>query len=761
MEKQVHTPGLQQKKPVILPVLENKKLVLLLGLLMIFCFSFAQNSLILDIEITGNQNIDTELIRSMLTLEIGDMLDPEKAAKSINNLYQLGVFEDVLIEKENLAQGISLVVSVKEFPIVDKIEFSGNKKISTNKLLESIELKSGSYWSPFLQKEVEAAILAAYKEKGFHLAEVTFTEELSDENLVNVSIVVDENKKVTIKKIRIHGNKLVRANKLMGKMKTKKASLLRSGKFEKDKFEEDLTNVINYYNKTGFIDAHIVSWEQNLVDGNFVIDIYLFEGKEYYFGKVFVVGNQRFTENLIVQNFKFKEDEVFNLEKFNKQLGAVTSMYYEEGYIYANFDHELQKVGSKVNIQLNIQENTRAKVRKIQIKGNKKTKEKIIRRQLVISPGDYFQQSKVMRSQQNIYNMGFFEPDMYLDNPTIINQNGDVDLAINLNDKVSGTANGGVALNSQDGLVGQLAVSHNNLLGNSWQAAVKWEFGGSTQNFSLSFTNPYFQDTNTLVGFDIYLTTKEWDTYKVRTSGGSVKLGRPLSFLNYSRLVAGYSFYAKKYSILSGEEDNASQTLNDLDAAGWQNTSAVSLTFSRDSRDNVFFPTSGSNFILYSEFAGGPLQGDFNYFKQISQVSWFTNTVWKLALRTKWRFGYLTGYGGKEAPPDERFYLGGTGADGIRGYADRSIGPREGGLREMIFSCEYGAPIAGDQIVGLLFMDSGNCFDKLEEFNFWELKTGAGVGIRIRSPFGLIGFDYAHNFETKKWEPHFQFGTTF
>jgi outer membrane protein insertion porin family len=749
------------KKLAHIQGLRKQKLVILFGLLLTCSFIFAQNDLILDLEITGNQNIDTELIRSMLTLEIGDILDPEKAAKSMNNLYQLGVFENVTIEKENLAQGISLLITIKEFPIVDKIEFSGNKKLSDKKLDESTELKSGSYLSPFLQKEVESSILEAYKEKGYHLAEVKFSEKLSKENLVDVSIEVIENKKVTIKKIRIHGNKLLRSKKLLGKMKTKRASLLRSGKFEKEKFEEDMINVINYYNKKGFIDAHIVSWERNLVDGNFVIDIYLFEGKEYFFGEVFVVGNVRFTDELIVRNFKFKKDEVFNLEKFNKQLGAVASMYYEEGYIYSNFDHELEKIDAKINIQLNIQENTRAKVRKIHLKGNRKTKEKIIRRQLVIAPGDYFQQSKVMRSQQNIYNMGFFEPDLFLDNPAIINQNGDVDLTVNLNDKVSGTANGGVALNSQDGLVGQLAVSHNNLLGNSWQAAVKWEFGGSTQNFSLSFTNPYFHDTNTLVGFDVYLTTKEWDTYKVRTSGGSVKLGRPLSFLNYGRIVTGYSFYSKKYSILSGEDDNASDTLIELDEAGWQNTSAVSLTFSRDSRDNVFFPTSGSNFIIYSEFAGGPLQGDFNYFKQITQVSWFTNTVWKLALRTKWRFGYVTGYGGKEAPPDERFYLGGTGADGIRGYADRSIGPSEGGLREMIFSTEYGAPIAGDQIVGLLFMDSGNCFDKLEEFNFWELKTGAGVGIRIRSPFGLIGFDWAHNFETKKWEPHFQFGTTF
>ncbi len=721
----------------------------------------AQNQLILDIEVIGNQNIETDLVLSLITLEIGDFLNLEKVGKSISNLYQLGIFEDVRIEYSQLPQGVALQIYITEFPVVEDIEFQGNDKIGKNKLREAIDLREGSYWAPFLQTEIESAILEQYKQKGYHLAQINFATEPVGENKLNVIIQIEENNKVTIKSIRIHGNKIVEPKKLLRKMKTKKASLFRSGKFEQEKFEEDLINLITYYNKKGFIDARIISWERNLADDRFVIDIYLYEGEQYTFGDVFVVGNNRFTDEMIIQNFKFKEDELFNLEKFNQQLGAVTSMYYEEGYIYANFDHELVKADDKINIRLNIQENTRAKVRKIHIKGNRKTKEKIIRRQLVIAPGDYFQQSKIMRSQQNIYNMGFFEPDMYLDNPEIINQNGDIDLTINLNDRVSGTANGGVALNSQDGLVGQLAVSHNNLLGNSWQAGVKWEFGGSTQNFSMNFTNPYFRDTNTLVGFDIYLTTKEWDTYKVRTSGGAVKLGRPLYFLNYSRLVAGYSFYSKKYEILSSSAENASQALIDLDAKGWQNTSAVSLTFSRDSRDNIFFPTTGSNFTIYSEFAGGPLQGDFNYFKQIMQVSWYTRTIWKLALRTKWRFGYVTGYDGVEVPPDERFYLGGTGPDGLRGYADRSIGPRDGGLREVIFSAEYGAPIAGDQVVGLLFVDSGNSFNKLEEFDFWKMKTGAGVGIRVRSPFGLIGFDYAHNFETKKWQPHFQFGTTF
>ncbi|MBT4576148.1 MAG: outer membrane protein assembly factor BamA, partial [Candidatus Cloacimonetes bacterium] len=531
-----------------------KKFLLIIAILAIGVFVIAQNSLILDIKTSGNENIETELIRSLILFEIGENYNPEDISESISNLYQLGVFKDIRIEREELPQGLSILIFVEEFPIVDQIELSGNKKLSDKNIRDKINLKKGSYWSPFLASEVSKTITDEYKTKGYHLTEVEYNIEELEGNHVSVKLDIIEGSKVAIKSINIHGNKEVRSKKLLGKIKTKKASLFRSGKFEKEKFDEDLNILINYYNKKGYIDARILSWEKKLVEDSFVIDIYLVEGNQFFFGDVTVIGNDRFTDDLIISQFKFKDNEVFNLEKFNMQLGSVTNMYYEEGYIYAGFDHELIKSDEIINIQLNINENNRAKVRKISIVGNRKTKEKVIRRQLVISPGDYFQQSKIMKSQQNIYNMGFFEPDLHLSNPDVINQQGDVDLVINVNDKVSGSANGGIALNSQDGLVGQLAVSHNNLLGNSWQSGVKWEFGTRTSNFSFNFTNPYFLDSSTLVGADIYLTTKEWDTYEVKTNGGSIRLGHPLGFLNYSKFVASYSFYSKEYSILEGHE---------------------------------------------------------------------------------------------------------------------------------------------------------------------------------------------------------------
>ena len=737
----------------------------LLTTLLFSSLLFGQNQeslgkLILDIQITGNVNIETELIQSLTSFQVGDLLQNDKVSKSLKDLYQLGVFDNINITTTIEPQGVIVHMKIIEYPIVQSLTFNGNEKINTEKLQKTLNLRNGSYWSPFLARDIKKNIKEQYKEKGYHLADVEFVSQNRGNNLIDLTINISEGNKVVIGKINIFGNKDITSKKLLGKMKTKKRSLFRSGKFEQEKFDEDLDRIIDYYNKKGFIDSRILSWEKRLEDERFIIDIYLFEGNSYYFGDVFVTGNNRFTDTMIKDMFRFNDDEVFNREKFEKQLQTVRDLYHEEGYIYFFVSDETEKEGNKVNIILDIQENNRAKIREISFKGNRKTKDKVIIRHLAISPGDYYRQSSIQRTMSNIYNMGFFEPDLYPE-PQTINENGDIDIVFNLNDRVSGSANGGVALNSEDGLVGQLAVSHNNLFGNSWQSSVKWEFGGSTQNFNFSFTNPYFMDTSLLMGLDVYFTTKEWETFELTTNGGSVRFGRPVPFLNYGQIVAGYSFYSKKYRILDGEEDNASDDLIELDQEGWQQTSSVSITFSRDSRDNSLFPTTGSDFSIYNEIAGGPMGGDFDYFKQIIQVSWFTKTLWELSLRTKWRFGYVTEYNDSEVPPDERFYLGGTGVDGIRGYSDNSVGPDDGGLREILFSTEYAAPLGGDQIIGLLFLDAGNSYNSLKDFNFWEMKKGAGIGIRIRSPFGLIGFDYAHNFEDRTWEPHFQFGTTF
>ncbi len=729
---------------------------------------FAVGETIYEIKVEGATNIDAELVTSALSFRVGDTLDPEDVAKSIRNLYRMGVFSDIQFHSEPYRTGINIRILVQENPVVSGIEYIGFKAVKRERIDELVSLRVGSYWSEGVKNQLLRKLSAEYSSKGFTNADIQVFEAKGSQNKIGVKVQVEEGKRVSVKQITFNGNNSFESKKLIKHMKTKPANFIRSGKFEQEKFDADLINLAAFYKKNGYIDVQVGPYELLSVNEKsmeLVIDID--EGIQYNYGSLVIEGNEHFDDATLQALFTLTAGEPFDQEKFDSQLGKLYAKYFDEGYIYSEVKPDYQKDDNLVNVVLTIAENTRARIRQIHITGNRKTKEKVIRRQLEIAPGDYFRQSQVLRSQQNIYNLGFFDQNIRLDYERI-NSDGDIDLQLDVLDKSSGVANGGVGYNSEDSFVGQLSFSQNNLFGNNWSSGLKWEFGGSTQNFEFNFTNPNLYDSDILLGTNLYYTKKDWSSffYEIYTRGAGVHLGQALPWVDRTRMVLGYSLYSKKYRITDlasiMEDEDANATLIELDSLAWRYTSSANFTLSRDTRDNVFFPTTGSQFTLYTELAGGPFGGNFDYFKQIAQVNWYTETWKKIVLRTKWRFCYVAPYGNSsDAPPDEKFYLGGTGADGIRGFADRSIGPAGGGTRAILFSTELGYPIGSDQIVGVGFFDAGNSYNKLRDFNFIDFKKGVGAGIRIRSPFGLIGFDYAYNLNEGGWEPHLQFGITF
>ena len=754
-----------------------------LFLLFFLCVSmYAQSFVILDIQVVGNERINRDLILATSGLRIGDNLTPDSISHAIRTLYNLSVFDDVNITVEEIYRGLRVNIIVDELPVVSSLRYVGNKAISNNRMEEVSIIRIGTYWSPIIQTENTRRLLTEYRSRGHHIVEIEYVVQEGSDGL-DIRINIDEGRRLVVRNINIHGNEGVETKRILRTMDQKARGFFRSGRWEDEKFQEDLNSIITLYNNHGFLDARIVHTEEIIEDDrNVTLNIYLEEGEKFFFGSVHVSGNEHFSTELILDQFTQREDDVFNMETFNRGLEAVAEIYFEDGYIYAQFDPQLTRVfpsqselgttdvesnvqHGRIDINLEIEEHTRARIHKVHITGNTRTRERVIRRQLMIAPGDYFRRSRVIRSQQNIYNLGFFSPDMGLDYMPI-NNSGDVDLYLNVEDVNRGSINGGAGFNSRDKLLLQASVAHNNLMGKNWQGNLQVEYSSSSQNVDLSFTNPHLFDTDVLFGFNVYHTQRDWTdfNYRIFTSGGGVRLGYPIKALDFSRVIGGYSLYSKQYEIRNLDRP-VSEDLQRLHDDGRKYTSAVNLTAIRDSRDNIFFPSGGSRIILRGEIAGGALGGDFNYFKQIAEVSWFTPAFWTSVFRIKWKYGFVTDYGNSVngIPPDERFYLGGTGPDGIRGYPDRSIGAEngEGGTRMVLFSTELGIPITSDNIIGIFFFDSGEAANNFSDFNFRDLKVGAGTGIRLHTPIGLIGFDYAYNFEYKRWEPHFQLGTLF
>ena len=261
-------------------------------------------------------------------------------------------------------------------------------------------------------------------------------------------------------------------------------------------------------------------------------------------------------------------------------------------------------------------------------------------------------------------------------------------------------------------------------------------------------------------GFSVYNTERGYDDYDWQKIGGSFTLGKYLYWLDYANVKLTYSNYITEYSSLSS---GASDELKEEAAKGWENTSSLGLSFSRSKKDNVFFPSLGSDFSVYSELAGGFLGGDKHFFKQVYQASWYLDLPGSFAFRTKWRTGYVEPLSSSETVPTaEKFYIGGMGYNGLRGYGNSSIpSTGDGAMRMMIFSSELAYPIVGETFIGLLFYDAGDARDEYQQMNFTNLKNGAGFGFRFNSPIGIIGLDYGYNLDDNSWKPQFQIGMTF
>ncbi len=445
-------------------------------------------------------------------------------------------------------------------------------------------------------------------------------------------------------------------------------------------------------------------------------------------------------------------------------------MYQEQGYLYTQILDRQVPSDSLINLEFEFIEGQPARVHKIIITGNTKTKEKVIRRELVIKPGQIFKRSAFLRSHREVYYLNFFG-NVIPDYRTL--PNGDIDLVFQVEEKPTGQAQVGVGYSEQDKLVGTIGLGVPNLFGNGQNLDFNWDFGKTTQNIRIGFTEPWFLDTPTSAGFDLYQTSRTWSSYYTEVRrGGDLRLGRRLSWPDdYFRIYWKYRLEDVEYKNFSNSY-NPSQEY-DLRLIDWpQRTSSTTFTLIRDSRDLPEFATMGSVHSISSEFAGGVLGGDVNYHKHIFDSSWYFQNLWKITLMLKTKAGIVDTYtSSQKVPFSERFMPGGTSYDGmIRGYDNRSVGPTEngseiGGKTMLIFTAEYQFPVVEQQIYGLLFMDAGNAWKSLAETDITDLKRSAGVGIRIVAPMiGVIGFDLAYGFDNLaggEWHPHFQLGTSF
>ncbi len=743
------------------------------------------------VEVTGNRSVDQSLIINMSGLVVNSELRPSVIQNAIKRIYAMNLFSDVRIEGTESEDGVKITIIVKEYPRIKEVDISGNKKIKIEDLEEKIDITAGKVITPAEVKRAVDGIQSLYNEKGYLSAKVEselIQTDVPDEVILKLEI--EEGKKVSIKRIYVEGNKAFKASKIRKQMKNKEDRWWRGGEFKPDQYDEDKDNIIEFYKKKGYLDAQIVS--DSIWYGpdkkNLFIWIVVSEGEKYKFGEVSWEGNKLFASEKLDRLLKFKAGDVYSQEKYDQTLGDIYFLYQEDGYLYTQVEDRTTTRGDVVNISYHITEGVPANVHYINIVGNTKTKDKVIRRELSILPGQRFRRSLLMRSLRDVTYLNYFsnvEPDYE------VLENGDIDLFIKVEEKPTGQIMFGAGYSARDKLVGNIGLGIPNLFGNGQQLKLNWDFGKRRQTVELSFTEPWFRDTPTSVGFDIYQINRRWyEDFTEENKGFGLRLGRRLSWPdNYFRVYWRYGWEQIRYYDFADPQlwidpDTGDSTYipHYLSEVDWpRNSATTSFTVVRDSRDLPQFATRGSVLSWSTELGAEFLGGDFSYHKHIFEASHFLTTFWKFVLVAHVKAGVLDGRD-KDSPEiyGERFSPGGTDPDGmIRGYSDGSIGPVDAQGRDLrgrsllVYNLELQYPLVEQQMYFLVFADAGNAWLSgreirpfaLEHESDKELFRSLGLGARLVIPgMGVIGFDFGYGFDDPDggdWRPHFQFGTTF
>jgi len=728
----------------------------------------SQETAIVEVEVSGNKAVDKSLIESSFGVHPGRPFSADRIRSGVKRLYSLGLFSDIRVFVTQLEDGVKVEVAVRERPKIAKIGYVGNKKLSEDKLKEERAILVGQLYSERLAFNEARRIESLYEKNGYPLAKVQWSvTERGEGGDVVLVFDIDEGARVKVKRISFTGNKLVSEKTLKKKMKTKEDSWFRSGSFHQDKFEEDLKRLKQFYLKEGFREARILDHKIDFSPDRkkMFITIDVHEGERYVFGNHTWEGNEVLSDSLLDAAVRFKAGEVFNAEKLSATEGAIYAEYSERGYLYLLVDPEESFRGDTVDVTFRITEGQPSHVNDVLVEGNLKTKEKVIRRELSILPGNLFRRSALMRSQRDVFILGFFE-DVQVDyRPASSDTAPDIDIVFKVKEKQLGTANMGFGYNSQVGLTGLLELGHTNLFGNGQRLNLRYERGERRTNAEVAFTDPWILDTRTSFGFNLHDLEERIDYYDQARSGGTVQMGRRVRWLDYTSVYWTFRLEDMAFKNFS------SSYRGGLSEAKWPvRTVSNQFTLVRNSTDNPFHPTSGSRTSFTTEWAGGLAGGDVDFHKHVFDNRNYLPLFRSLALMTRERVGFVGSYSAREAVPDyERFRLGGTTYNYLRGYRDYSVVPRGnlawvGGKIMLTFTAECQFPIVSP-LHGLLFFDAGGVWNGVHDFDLSDLSKGAGVGVRMEVPMlGTIGLDYGYGFDRldgPQWEAHFVVGPGF
>ncbi len=701
-----------------------------------------------SIHVQGTQHIEVQAIESKLTLKPGSRFLQEAVRKEIQNIYEMGFFEDVQVDTKRVSNGIDLVFIVREKPFNVETIFDGNDELSEDKLKEKVTVQSQVFLD---QEQVNVSaenIRQAYQEEGYYHAQVIPVIEEVEENRNRLTFFIQEGPQAHVKHVTFQGRNVLERDELLSGMATREWSLPWSwftdaGILKQDEIPNDVERIKEAYMNRGYLDVKVGMPSIDLDESKewFEVNFPIVEGEPYIVSRVFIKGNTIFTDKELKEGFSIHPGDVFQRAKVREEVTRLTDLYGERGYAFAEPIPSIQPdpESRSTEVVFTIKEGELIRIRNIRITGNDKTRDNVIRRELRVDERDMIDSVAMKRSFERLNNLNFFETVEIL--PQEIDE-GQVDLEVKVKEKPTGSFSIGGGFSTLDRFTAIADITEGNLFGLGYTGRIRGQVGGRRTLGVVTFRNPALNDGLTSMQIDGFQTNTDFLTYEEKKTGGNVTFGR-----SFSEFISGSLTFVAERIKISNPRSDAPELI--LDQVGTQTTTGVRGALFRDSRDYFLDPRSGTRVGVNASFGTEVLGGTNDFYSLAFDALKYTPLpIWDLRIATRGRVGLAEGYGGDDVPLSELFFVGGINT--VRGFKFGRAGPVTasrtlvGATKQLIFNVDLIFPILAEaKLNGVVFFDYGEGFSKTDFFDICcNLRPATGFEVRWISPFGPLRAAY-------------------
>ena len=709
-----------------------------------------QQQIIITIAVTGNKRIESDAILRNLDTNIGDIYNSEKISKDLRKIYKMGYFDNVVIKKQELDSGVKLIFQTTEKATIRRVSFKGNSIYEDQELSDIVSTKTGAILNIHKLNSDIDKMRMMLTEKNYHNCSVNYKINSLENSQADIVFSFTEGEKLKVENISMEGNNHFSDKQIKKAMETSEKGFFSfftsSGDLNEIEVQNDVIRIESLYKNNGFIDAKVSDPDIKIGEKIISINFNIEEGSQYKVKKIDFTGDMLLSKEEIFKHIQSKEEYLYNRANIRKDINAISDIYSNAGFAKVDVNPLVKKIEKEkmMNITYAIDQGPLIHFNRINISGNSKTRDKVIRRELAIAAQDTYSKKKIHRSFKNLNRLDYFEE---IDiQPAETSVENEMDLNIDVIEKRTGNFSIGGGFSSAEGAFVSGSIEERNVFGKGTRVKLEATLGQEEVLFSINYFEPYIMDANISGGIGIYRAEREYEYYDKESMGITLNLGYKL--FDYTKI--GIQYNIEDFKIKSVD------TTKTLMTSGSFLTSSLTPYIQYDSRDDLFLPTEGGKHKFSVEYAGESIGGEIDYIKVLAETGVFFPIFWKFTGTLHLEGGYIDDQTANDINIDYiKFYLGGMKS--IRGFDSTEINANRpgdirdiGGEKYVVFNTELTFPLTEKyKLAGVFFYDRGDVYREDESISFADQFSSCGTGIRWNSPVGPLRVEYAWVIEGK------------